>query len=431
MEILAPSPTSLVFKVRRCEPQLIAPAKPTPHEFKPLSDVDDVERCQIPVIQFYRFDYSMQGKDPVIVIREALAQTLVFYYPFAGRLREGPDSKFIVECTGEGAIFIEADADVTLDHFGDAPHPPFSFVDELLFDVPDSGEMLNCPLLLIQETRLKCRSFIFALHFNHVMTDGIGIVQFMNALGEIAQGATTPSILSVWQRELLNARDPPRVTCTHHEFDEVADTNSGLSNASNGMTCCSFCFGSTQISTIRKFIPHHLQKCSRSEILTACMWRFCPPLPAGYYGNAIVASAILTTAGELCQNPIEYALELVKTAKANVSEEYARSLIDLMVIKSRPRLPMVRSYIVSDLTSVRSRDVNFGWGKAVYGVLAKVFPEPINFYIPLKNSEGDNGILVPVYLQSLAMERFLKELHCMLKDQSDSNPMSKLIMSSL
>ena len=236
------------------------------------------------------------------------------------------------------------------------------------------------------------------------MTDGIGIVQFMNAVGEIAQGATAPSILPVWQRELLNARDPPRVTCTHHEFDEVADTNDGLSNASNGMTCCSFFFGSTQISTIRNFIPHHLQKCSRSEILTACMWRcqtialrlnpkddvrliyivnvrdrFCPPLPAGYYGNAIVASAILTTAGKLCQNPIEYALELVKTAKANVSEEYARSLKDLMVIKSRPRLPMVRSYIVSDLTSVRSRDVNFGWGKAVYGGLAKVFPEPNKF----------------------------------------------------
>lgn len=122
-------------------------------------------------------------------------------------------------------------------------------------------------------TRLECRSFIFALRFNHVMTDGIGIVQFMNAVGEIAQGATAPSILPVWQRELLNARDPPRVTCTHHEFDEVADTNDGLSNASNGMTHCSFFFGSTQISTIRKIIPHYLQKCSRSEILTACMWR--------------------------------------------------------------------------------------------------------------------------------------------------------------
>ena len=104
----------------------------------------------------------MQGKDPVIVIREALAQTLVFYYPFVGKLREGPDSKFIVECTGEGAIFFEADADVTLDHFGDAPHPPFSFVDELLFDVPGSGEMLNCPLLLIQVMYA-----LGSIHFNN------------------------------------------------------------------------------------------------------------------------------------------------------------------------------------------------------------------------------------------------------------------------
>ncbi|KAF3945948.1 hypothetical protein CMV_027729 [Castanea mollissima] len=404
MAILAPSPTSLVFKVRRCEPQLIAPAKPTPHEFKPLSDVDDVERCQIPVIQFYRFDHSMQGKDPVIVIREALAQTLVFYYPFAGRLREGPDSKFIVECTGEGAIFIEADADVTLDHFGDAPHPPFSFMDELLFDVPGSGGMLNCPLLLIQVTRLKCSSFIFALRFNHVMTDGIGIVQFMNAMGEMAQGATAPSILPVWQRDLLNARDPPRVTCTHYEFDEVADTNGGLSKASNGMACCSFFFGSTQISTIRKFIPHYLQK-----------YRFCPPLPAGYYGNAIVASAILTAAVKLCQNPIEYALELVKTAKANASHGEVLHCFRL------------------DKCEIQRCEL---WlGKSCLWGIAKVFPEPnkepINFYIPLKNSKGDNGILVPVYLQSLAMERFLKELHCMLKDQSDSNLMSKLIISSL
>ncbi|KAK7827255.1 benzyl alcohol o-benzoyltransferase [Quercus suber] len=374
MAILAPSPTSLVFKVRRCEPQLIAPAKPTPHEFKLLSDVDDMERCQIPVTQFYRFDHSMQGKDPVIVIREALAQTLGFYYPFAGRLREGPDSKFTVECTGEGAIFIEADAGVTLDHFVDAPHPPFWFMDELLFDVPSSGEMLNCPLLLIQVTRPKCRGFIFALRFNHVMTDGIGIVQFMNAMA------------CMWRCHTIALRLNPE--------DDV-----------------------------------------RLIYIVNVRDRFCPRLPAGYYGNAIVASAILTTVGKLCQNPIEYALELVKTAKTNVSEEYARSLIDLMVIKSRPRLPMVRSYIVSDLTRVRSRDVNFGWGKAVYRGLAKVFPEPnkepINFYIPLKNSKGDNGILVPVYLQSLAMERFLKELHCMLKDQSDSNPMSKLIISSL
>ena len=149
---MAPTPTSLVFKVRRCKPEVVAPAKPTPHEFKQLSDIDDQEslRFQIPLIQFYKYDPSMKGRDPVRVIREALAKTLVFYYPFAGRLKEGPGRKLIVECTGEGIIFIEADADVTLEQFGDLLQPPFPCWEELLFDVPGSGGILNCPLLLIQ-----------------------------------------------------------------------------------------------------------------------------------------------------------------------------------------------------------------------------------------------------------------------------------------
>jgi hypothetical protein len=147
-----PTTSSLVFTVRRCKPELVAPAKPTPHEFKQLSDIDDQEgfRFHVPVMQVYRYNPSMHGKDPVKVIREALAQTLVFYYPFAGRLREGPGRKLVVECTGEGVLFIEADADVTLQQFGDDLQLPFPCMEDLLFDVPGSGGIINCPLLLIQ-----------------------------------------------------------------------------------------------------------------------------------------------------------------------------------------------------------------------------------------------------------------------------------------
>ena len=146
------SPTCFVFTVKRQAPELITPAKPTPHQYKLLSDIDDQDglRFQIPVIQFYRNDPSMGGTDPVKVIREAIAKTLVFYYPFAGRLREGPTRKLMVECTGEGVVFIEADADVTLEQFGDALQPPFPCLEELLYDVPGSAGVLNCPLLLIQ-----------------------------------------------------------------------------------------------------------------------------------------------------------------------------------------------------------------------------------------------------------------------------------------
>ncbi|KAL2252644.1 UNVERIFIED_CONTAM: Benzyl alcohol O-benzoyltransferase [Sesamum indicum] len=146
------SPNALTFKVTRQNTELIPPAKPTPHEFKPLSDIDDQEgfRFHLPLITFFPKNPAMDIKDPVKVIRDALAKALVFYYPLAGRLRETAGRKLVVECTGEGALFIEADADVRLQQFGDNLQPPFPCMEELLYDVPGSGGVVNCPLLLIQ-----------------------------------------------------------------------------------------------------------------------------------------------------------------------------------------------------------------------------------------------------------------------------------------
>ncbi|KAK6784915.1 hypothetical protein RDI58_018370 [Solanum bulbocastanum] len=113
MDSIKQSSSQLAFTVRRQKAELIAPAKPTPRETKLLSDIDDQEglRFQIPVINFYRkdsysnLDSSMGGNyDPVKVIKNAIAEALVFYYPFAGRLREGNGRKLMVDCTGEGVI---------------------------------------------------------------------------------------------------------------------------------------------------------------------------------------------------------------------------------------------------------------------------------------------------------------------------------------
>ncbi|KAL6279313.1 hypothetical protein ACE6H2_016194 [Prunus campanulata] len=146
------SPCALVFQVNRLKPEIITPAKPTPHETKLLSNIDDQEslRFQVPVIMSYKNNPSMKGNDPVEVIKEALSRALVYYYPMAGRLREGPNRKLMVECNGEGVLFIGANADVTLAQLGDTIAPPSPFLEEFLYNVPGSDGILGCPLLLIQ-----------------------------------------------------------------------------------------------------------------------------------------------------------------------------------------------------------------------------------------------------------------------------------------
>ncbi|MCI44344.1 benzoyl coenzyme A benzyl alcohol benzoyl transferase, partial [Trifolium medium] len=56
----------------------------------------------------------------------------------------------MVDCTGEGVMFIEAEADVTLDQFGDALQPPFPCFQELLHDVEGSELIIDRPIRLIQ-----------------------------------------------------------------------------------------------------------------------------------------------------------------------------------------------------------------------------------------------------------------------------------------
>lgn len=436
---------SLVYEVQRSKPELIRPAKPTPHEFKYLSNIDDQEgtRFQIPLIQFYKKDEKMEGKDPVKVIREAIAKALVYYYPFAGRLRERPDRKLVVECTGEGVLFIEASAYVTLDQFGDVLQPPFPGIDDLLHDVPGSSGILNCPLLLIQVTRLLCGGFIFALRMNHTMSDAAGLIQFLNAVAEMARGKLYPSIEPVWRRELLDGCDPPCVTCIHHEYDDVPDTK-GTLLPRNDLKNQSFFFGPKEMMALRKHLPPHLRNCSNVELLTACLWKcrttalctdpsdvmrmillvdsrrkFNPRLPVGYYGNAFALPVALSPAGKLCEEPLEYSLHLVKKAKAMLTEEYMKSVANLMAIRGRPNFAAVGAFIVSDNTRAGPMDVDYGWGKSVYGGIARadVGPVPgvLHFYTPMQNSKGEKGIIVPICLPGPVMERFVVQLDMMIR----------------
>ncbi|XP_021856160.2 benzyl alcohol O-benzoyltransferase-like [Spinacia oleracea] len=442
--------TPLVFNVTRQPAELVPPAGPTPYEFKELSDIDDQDglRFHVPVIMFYRSEDEhstrsiITGRDPAKVIKEAVAKALVWYYPFAGRLVEKSGRKLVVECNRKGVMFIEADADVTLEDFGEPLQPPFPCSEQLIFDVPGSTHILGTPLILIQVTRLICGGFILALRLNHTMTDAPGLVQFMRAVSELARGAQSPSILPVWERHLLRARDPPQVTCDHPEYDEVVDTNSTVSPVDD-MVHKSFFFGPTEIGALKRFIPPNI-KASTFEILTACLWRcrtialkldvnekarlicivnsrssFGPPLPSGFYGNTLAYSSAITSAGNLYCNPIGYALDLIKKTKAKITQEFMMSLANHMVVKGRPHFNVVQTFLVSDVTRAGFDELDYGWGPPVYGGNVVGGTDFVSVYIGLKNGKGEKGILVPICLPKNAMDIFVKQLNGLLSELPD------------
>ncbi|XP_074269963.1 benzyl alcohol O-benzoyltransferase-like isoform X2 [Silene latifolia] len=215
-EIKSPK-TSFKFNVTRQPAELIPPAGSTPYEVKELSDLDNAPQLRFLVVTVlaYKNHYGnninkhcLHGTvHPAKVFKEAIAKALVSYYPFAGRVRAATGGRLVVECNGEGVLFIEADANVTLDEFGGDQfiYDPICMTD-LLHVVPGSDRILHTPLLLIQVTRLKCGGFIFALRLNHTMADATGVVQFFNAVAEFARGAESPSITPVWERNLLTAQ---------------------------------------------------------------------------------------------------------------------------------------------------------------------------------------------------------------------------------
>ncbi|PIN19376.1 benzyl alcohol O-benzoyltransferase [Handroanthus impetiginosus] len=403
---------TLVFNVKRNEPRLIVAEKPTPNEVKQLSDIDDQEglRFLLPIIFFY--PPIVGGElDPVKILRDALAKALVYYYPFAGRIFEGPNKKLMINCNNEGVVFVEADANVKLDQLGDGILPPCPYMEELMCRVPaHSGGIIGCPLLFIQITRFFCGGLSLGVLLNHTLADGYGATLFLKTIIELLKGASAPSIPPVWQRELLSARSPPRITCTHNEFEQLVSDNE---NPEDNFIQASIFFGPKEIQALRGQLPtYQIPSPTRFELITACLW-ICRTialepnpnditrisiimnarqkkeigLPTGYYGNGIVYPAAVSKAGDLCGSPF-------------------------MVIKGRPKYITRLNFLVSDTTSLGFDKCDLGWGKPFYAGVPRA-TSILSFYTSLKNDGGEDGVWIPICLPALALGKFQNELEKM------------------
>lgn len=373
--------------VKQGEPSLVPPAEETQKGLYFLSNLD--QNIAVIVQTVYCFKADDKGNETAAeVLKEALAKVLVYYYPLSGRLTISAEGKLIVNCTGEGAIFVEADANCTMDEIGDIAKPDPMTLGKLVYNIPGAKNILEIPPLVAQVTRFKCGGFSLGLALNHCMFDGLGAMEFVNSWAETARGLPL-SVPPFLNRSILSSRDPAKIEFPHHEFAEIKDISNSSDLYHEEMLYRSFCFNPEKLELLKRKVMEDgvLDKCTTFEALSAFVWRarsqalqmqpnqqtkllfavdgrskFNPPLPKGYFGNGIVLTNSLCSAGELLKNPLSFAVGLVQKAVSMVTDNYMRSAIDYFEV-TRERPSLTATLLITTWSRLSFHVTDFGWGE--------------------------------------------------------------------
>ncbi|XP_008778437.2 omega-hydroxypalmitate O-feruloyl transferase-like [Phoenix dactylifera] len=377
------------LSIKQGEITLVPPAEETDKGLYYLSNLD--QNIAVIVQTVYCFKSDDKGKERVAeVIKEALAKVLVQYYPLAGRLTISSKGKLIVNCTGEGAVFVEATADCEMEDIGDITKPDPMTLGKLVYNIPGAKNILEIPPLVAQVTNFKCGGFILGLAMNHCMFDGLGAMEFVNSWGETARGLPL-AVPPFTDRRVLEARNPPLITFPHHEFAEIEDISDTCNLYQEEMLYKSFCFEPDKLERLKRKAMEEgaLKKCTTFEALSGFVWkartgalklqpdqktkllfavdgrsRFNPPLPKGYFGNGIVLTNSLCSAGELMERPLSFAVGLVQKAVNMVTDEYMRSAIDYFEA-TRARPSLTSTLLITTWSRLSFHTTDFGWGEPI------------------------------------------------------------------
>lgn len=383
--------------VRRTSRSYVRPAADTPSGSLELSAVDRVVgmRHMVRSLHVFRPRHRVRGEEedeqrsPARVVREALAKALVDYYPFAGRLVDGAGGPATarVECTGEGAWFVEAvAAGCSLEDVACLDQYPFAIPEQdLLPDEAPGVQPLDLPLMM-QVTEFNCGGFVVGLISSHTITDGLGAGQFMTAIGDYARSLPKPRVTPIWSRELIpkppkllsGPLGKPRMLQLRHltvdlSFDSIEKAKSRLLQ-STGRRCSTL---DVAIAKTWQARTRSLRLADTSARVTLCVaanvrhllrgdaWRPKDGAGvAGYYGNCMYPVMVSAESGAVEAADLAVLVAMMQEAKARLPAEFARwAAGELVGVEDPYELPFAyEALFVSDWTRLGFQEADYGWG---------------------------------------------------------------------
>ncbi|KAF7131690.1 hypothetical protein RHSIM_Rhsim09G0031400 [Rhododendron simsii] len=316
----------LGINVEREEPTIVPPAEDTTKKgtLYFLSNLDYNFPCKVRSVYLFKpsknIEGNVEGEVLVEVIKNALSKALVIYYPVAGRLTFDSEGRMAVDCTDEGAVFVEAEAGCTLEEIGDDTVS----MGDLVYDVPAAKHIMDMPPLAVQVTKFSCGGFAMGICVNHLVFDGQTGMDFINSWGEIARGLSL-KVPPFFDRSILKGRNPPKIEFDHQEFLEIEDIPHVYDLYNEAIIYKSFGFDTVKLEKLKATATEDgaVVRCSTFEALSGFIWKsrtqalkiphdqkiklllvvdgrskFDPPLPENYFGNGVVIVSCLTTAGK-------------------------------------------------------------------------------------------------------------------------------------
>lgn len=183
--------------------EMIKPSTLTPSHLRShkLSFIDQfAPPIYIPLIFFYQSD-QIDRLNATELLKNSLSDTLVRYYPLAGRIKPNQGS---IDCNDEGVEYLEAKVSNQMSEVID--YPNLDELKALLPFEPYSG--IKEIVLGAQVNFFGCGGVAIGVCISHKVGDGTSLVTFMNAWSAIARGDDKSATLH--PRFDLGTHFPPR-----------------------------------------------------------------------------------------------------------------------------------------------------------------------------------------------------------------------------
>ncbi|NP_001141965.1 Omega-hydroxypalmitate O-feruloyl transferase [Zea mays] len=394
------------MKVRRSEPVLVhATGAATTQEYYFLSNLDR----NVAVLMKTVHIFSVSCDDVATLLRDSLSRVLSQYYPFEGRLAVREDGRLAVRNDRRGVPFVDAVSDYELQVVCDATAPGSELLGDLVYVSMQHENALEAPMLTVQVTTFKCGGFVLGLAMNHCLADGQSAAEFICSWAETARGVamSTPPYLD---RTVQRARPIPTVDFAHDEFAEIEDV-SGLAGTFGKEPCVyrSFTFDAGKLHRLKQAASEQGQGGTKSSVfvaLTAFVWvsrtralrmlpdqkskllfavdarlRVDPPLPPGFWGNAIIFACCISTARDLLSKPLSAAARSIREAIVRTDDAFIRSAVDYIELNSGARPSLMATTLVTAWNRLRFRAADFGWGEAIYSGPAELPQKEVAMFL--------------------------------------------------